>query len=113
AQSDVEVRVAEVAGAVDESSFAASSHVREAFLSADQRQQLSESIQLRKSARAECEGELRSPELAGVDVAELLDLEAAIEAVETAELALERAQVHPARLSQRLADSRARAAELQ
>ena len=76
------VRFAEVAVAVDESSFFASSPVREAFLSADQRQQLSESIQLRGPTRAECEGELRSPELAGVDIDELLDLEAAVEAVE-------------------------------
>ena len=113
AQRDVEVRSAEVEVAVEGSSFALRSDVHEAFLAADQRQQLSGSIQTRTSARAECEGELRSPELAGVDVAELLDLEAATEAVEAAELALQKAQSHDGRLSQRLDESRVRAAELQ
>ncbi|MFL6182943.1 MAG: SbcC/MukB-like Walker B domain-containing protein, partial [Actinomycetes bacterium] len=113
AQGDVEVRSAEVAVALDASCFATSSDVHEAFLAIDQRHLLSQSIQLRRSARAACEGELGSPELSRVDVAEMLDLEAATEAVEMAELALQEAQGHDGRFALRVAESRARAAEVQ
>ena len=113
AEGDVGVRQIEVDKALSGSPFDTVEAVRAAFVDADELQRLQSSIESRRQVRAHCEAELASPELASVDVAEIIDLEAARSALDAAETALAEAQAEHAQRSQRLTDSRTRAGEIQ
>jgi exonuclease SbcC len=113
ANGDAEVRCLEVGAAIDASPFATRAAVLEAAVSDAERQLLADSVRRRTVARADCEGELRSPELVGVDVDSKIDLDPAAEATAAAERDLHDAQGRDGHLSQRLGESRARAAEVQ
>jgi exonuclease SbcC len=113
ASRDVEVRSSEAHQALEASPFDDAAEAHAASLTASRREELADSIKRRTAARTECEAQLQSPELAGVDVEEHLDLQTLQDFVAEAERELQTAQAHAGQLAQRLTESRARAAELQ
>ena len=113
ADGDLEIRQIEIDKALSGSPFDTVEAVRASFVDAADLQRLQSSIESRRRARSHCEAELASPELASVDVDEVIDLDAAQTTLDAAEATLAGAQGEHARFSQRLSDSRTRAEEIQ
>jgi exonuclease SbcC len=113
AERDLEIRSREVEQAVDASPFSTSAEALAASLLEAECTALSDSIERRKVARTDCEAELRSPELAVVDLEEQADLDSMIEEVNTAQEHLKLAQATEAQMKQRYSESHDRADEVQ
>jgi exonuclease SbcC len=113
AERDLEIRSREVVAALDRSPFSSRDEAMSASLTEGARASLAESIEMRKLTRTDCEAELRSPDLASVDVAEHIDLKAMGEELELASEQQKVAHSSEAQLRLRWSESRDRADEVQ
>ena len=113
AEADLVVRASEWTAALASAPFATRDEVVAARLEESERTLLADALQAAERRRIELGAELSAPELAGIDVDEVIDVAAADSVVTQSEAAQQAAHDQLAQFRQRLDDSIVRAADVE